>query len=182
MGRSGAQKSKSDRQESNDKPRYDFGLPQVDDNSIRRAILSVAPLYPRHYVIMEVKQNLTASDRKINLKRFNLPHFKKIAAVVMGEPNAEYKSKVHEKLLQDKQRKLDTEHKQKLLAKERKKAEKKKQKELAEKKKAQAELIAKRKEEIKKRRKKKKRTQRTKKKQKMTRRRKENPLKRRRAM
>merc|ERR1711920_50565 len=123
-------------QKSNDKLSYNYGLPQLDDHSIRKAVYDVAPWGERHYVVMEVKENLTASDRKVNLKRFNLPHFKKIAAVVMGEPNAEYKSKVHEKLLQDK---------------ERKKAEKKKQKELAEKKKAQAEAIAKRKEEIKKR-------------------------------
>merc|ERR1711920_505568 len=113
-------------QRCNDKLWYDYGLPQVDDQSIRRAIYEVAPLGARHYVIMEVKENLTASDRKLNLKRFNLPHFKKIAAVIMGEPNAEYKEKVHAKLLQDKQRKVDAEHKQKLLAKERKKQERKK--------------------------------------------------------
>merc|ERR1712203_184427 len=130
-------------QKSNDKLSYNYGLPQLDDHSIRKAVYDVAPWGERHYVVMEVKENLTASDRKVNLKRFNLPHFKKIAAVVMGEPNAEYKEKVHAKLLQDKQRTMDAEHKQNLIAKERKKQERKKQKELEEKKKKQAEAIKK---------------------------------------
>merc|ERR1712113_86021 len=68
--------------ESNDKPFYSFGLEQVDNHSILNAVLDMAPLYPRHYVLMEVKQNLTASDRKQNLKRFNFTQFKRVAAVV----------------------------------------------------------------------------------------------------
>merc|ERR1711972_726122 len=86
-------------QDSNDKPLYNFGLQQVDDQSIRKAIYTIAPLAPRHYILMEVKQNLIAADRKENLKRFNLPHFKKIATVVMGEPPADHKVKVHAQFL-----------------------------------------------------------------------------------
>merc|ERR1712176_703127 len=80
-----------------------FGVSFVDDLSIRRAIMSVAPLIPRNYVVMEVKQNLVAADRKEIMKRFQLPHFKHIAHVVMGEPKADFKERVHKKLLEAKQ-------------------------------------------------------------------------------
>merc|ERR1712039_374773 len=103
---------------SNDKPEYCFGLGFVDDQSIRKGIMNMAPLVPRHYVIMEVKENLVAADRKANLQRFNVPHFKKIAKVVMGEPDKEYKDKTYAQLLADKHEK------------ERKKAIAKRQKEI----------------------------------------------------
>merc|ERR1712194_359540 len=105
----------------------------VDDQSIRRAIMAMAPLIPRHYVVMEVKQNLVAEDRKSNLQRFNLPHFKKTAKVMMGEPSKEYKDKVYAQMLEDKQTKSDRDWKQQKLEKERKKAIAKRQKELKEK-------------------------------------------------
>merc|ERR1712039_286921 len=88
---------------SNDKPPFSYGPSYLCDNSIRRAIMSVAPHMPRHYLVMEVKENLIAADRSKNLRRFNLPHFKKIAHIVMGEPKADYKALVHSKLLAIKQ-------------------------------------------------------------------------------
>merc|ERR1712194_20661 len=118
---------------SNDKPQFNFGLSLVDDQSIRRAIMAMAPSIPRHYVVMEVKQNLVAEDRKSNLQRFNLPHFKKTAKVMMGEPSKEYKDKVYAQMLEDKQTKSDRDWKQQKLEKERKKAIAKRQKELKEK-------------------------------------------------
>merc|ERR1719469_1275856 len=71
--------------------------------SAQRTLNSIAPVVPRNYVVMEVKQNLVQADRQENLKRFSAPHFKKIAHVVMGEPSAEYKKIVHKKLLEEKQ-------------------------------------------------------------------------------
>merc|ERR1712083_1174038 len=100
-----------------------------------------APFVPRHYVVMEVKQNLTAADRKDNLKRFNFPHFKKVATIIMGEPTAEFKDKVHAKLLESKKAKSDAEWKQKKNALAKAIEGKKKQKELAEKKRLQMEEI-----------------------------------------
>merc|ERR1712217_1021250 len=96
-----------------------------------KSILAIAPLIPRHYVIMEVKQNLVAADRKELLKRFRQPHFKRVAKVVMGEPAADYKKKVHAQLLEEKQKKSDADW-------NRKKAEQARRIELA-KKKAEAE-------------------------------------------
>merc|ERR1712083_404287 len=100
-----------------------------DDGSIRRSILASAPLVPRNYVFMEVKQNLVAGDRAENLKRFNLPHFKKVASVVMGAPPAEFIDKVHSKLLETKQRKADETWRQIKQEKDRKKQVAKAQKE-----------------------------------------------------
>merc|ERR1712087_609663 len=131
---------------SNDKPSYNFGLGFVDDGSIRRAIMAMAPLVPRHYVVMEVKENLVASDRAENLKRFNMPHFKKIAKVMMGEPKSDYKARVHVDVLKDKQQKSDAEWRKKKAEKERKKAAAKRLKEIEAKKAAAAEEAKKRKE------------------------------------
>merc|ERR1712039_1061566 len=118
-----------------------FGLGLVDDLSIRKAIMAMAPLVPRHYVVMEVKQNLVASDRAENLK-----HFNKIAKVMMGEPKSDYKARVHVDVLKDKQQKSDAEWRKKKAEKERKKAAVKRQKELEAKKAAAAEEAKKRKE------------------------------------
>merc|ERR1711948_99415 len=124
---------------SNDKPEYNFGLGLVDDGSIRRAILTMAPLVPRHYVVMEVKQNLIASERTENLKRFDMPHFRKIAKVMMGEPKSDYKERVHVQVLQDKQQRSERDWRLKKAAaaeeaKKRREAAEAKRKELAEKK------------------------------------------------
>merc|ERR1711972_1196959 len=88
-------------------------------------IMRMAPYMARPYVVMEVKQNLTAADRKENLKRFNLPHFKKIANVVMGEPtDAAYKAKNNEAMLAEKQSKSDVDWRQKKRRKRQKKRRK----------------------------------------------------------
>merc|ERR1712048_1033819 len=117
---------------SNDKPEFNFGLPGMDDFSIRRVLSTVAPVVPRNYVVMEVKSNLVAADRIETLKRFNGPHFKKVAHVVMGEPAQEYKEKQLEKLLQEKQEKADLEWKAKKAEEERKKQVEARQKQLVE--------------------------------------------------
>merc|ERR1712150_231911 len=70
----------------------------------------------------EVKANLIAEERKEVLARFCAPHFKRVAHVVMGEPNAEYKSAQHSKLLQEKQERVTAEWKAKKAEDERKKA------------------------------------------------------------
>merc|ERR1712217_276219 len=106
---------------SNDKPEFNFGLPGMDDLSVRRVINAVAPVVPRNYVIMEVKANLVAAERKEVLKRFSAPHFKKVGHVVMGEPNEEFKQMQLDKLLKEKQEKADIAWRAKKAEKERKK-------------------------------------------------------------
>ena len=80
----------------------------MDDGSVRRAMMTMASVTPRNYLMLEVKQNLVENDRKENLKKFSLPHFKKTAHVVMGDPPAAFKKKVQEKILADKTEKETT--------------------------------------------------------------------------
>merc|ERR1711862_944792 len=101
--------SRNDRKLSNDKPAFNYGIQALDDLSVRKLISVVAPVVPRNYVVMEVKGNLTAADRKESLKRFHNPCYKKVAQVIMGEPSKDFKSIVHNKILKEKQTKADSE-------------------------------------------------------------------------
>jgi len=112
---------------SNDKPDFNFGIQYMDDFSVQRVINAISPFMPRHYVVMEVKQNLVADERKANLQRFNLPHFKKVAHVIMGDPSKDFQAKVHKKMLDDKQEEEDRKWKLKKLEMERKRAIKERQ-------------------------------------------------------
>merc|ERR1712028_304056 len=85
---------------SNDKPDFGFGLQGMDDYSIHKVIHAVAPLVPRNYIIMEVKANLLKDRRSKALKKFNAPCYKKVAHVVMGEPNNDWKEHVQETMLE----------------------------------------------------------------------------------
>merc|ERR1711974_263847 len=116
---------------SNDKPEFNFGLPGMDDMSVRRVLNAVTPVVPRNYVVMEVKGNLIEADRKAVLKRFSAPHFKKSAHVVMGEPSDGFKELSLGKLLHEKQEKADVAWKAKKAEEKRKKDIERRQKELA---------------------------------------------------
>jgi len=96
---------------SNDKPKPNFGIPSIDDLSVRKVLGSVAPLVPRNYVVMEVKANLMRDERGEILKRFAYPCFRKVAHVVMGEPKKGFVEKVQAILLDDKQQRADDEWK-----------------------------------------------------------------------
>merc|ERR1719191_1284541 len=116
---------------SNDKPTGGYGIPGLDDYSVRKVINAIAPCVPRNYLIMEVKANLIAAERKECLKKFNYPCYKKVAHVVMGKPTEEYKTMVQSKILKEKQEKVLATWKAKKEAEARKKAAEKKAKELA---------------------------------------------------
>lgn len=137
---------------SNDKPELRFGVPDMEDLSIRRMIQCMAPLQKRHYIVMELRGNLTKDFRGEALARFFDASFKKRAFVVMGNPDAEFKKKNQELMLKDKQEEMDAqfkkekeeaarkkaiEKKQKEAEKAKKKADKERQKKLEEMKKAQ---------------------------------------------
>ena len=105
----------------NDKPDVTFGIQVLDELTPRKVLYAIAGLVPRNYVVIEVKSNLLKSERKELLRRFDLPHFRRVAAVVVGEPPESFKSKVQAALLKEKQEKLDAEWK---VRKERRKQEK----------------------------------------------------------
>merc|ERR1712187_500665 len=98
---------------SNDKPEFNFDLPGMDDKSIRKVLLNNIPHVPRNYVIMEVKSNLIAAERKEILDRFPKSSFNRVARIVMGEPDEDYKQAQQQGLLKDKQVKSDAEWKKK---------------------------------------------------------------------
>merc|ERR1712113_890622 len=98
-----------------------FGLPGMEDNSVRRVVNNIASVVPRNYVVMEVKQNLVAADRKENLQRFSAPHFKKVARVAMGKPKAAFKEQQHAHMLKEKQDAAEEAWKRKKAEVERKK-------------------------------------------------------------
>merc|ERR1711870_64929 len=105
---------------SNDKPDMKFGIPAMDDLSVRKVLAVVAPAQRRNYIVPEMRSNLLASDRKNALLRFASHDFEKKAYVVMGEPSKEYKEKVQSLILADKQAKHDAEKKRKAQEEERK--------------------------------------------------------------
>ncbi|CAJ1448713.1 unnamed protein product, partial [Effrenium voratum] len=119
-----AEKSGITHQEANtwkhclDKPDPQFRIPLLDDFSARRVIQAVAPTQPRHYVVMEVKSNLVKEERAQLLKRFTEGYFKTVAQVVMGEPPQDFKAKVHQALLQEKQEKATIDWKRRKMEKE----------------------------------------------------------------
>merc|ERR1711907_145693 len=78
---------RQDKSVSNDKPAFNYGIPALDDFSVRKLMMVVSSAVPRNYVVMEVKANLLAVERKKILQRFSNAHFKKVAQVVMGEPS-----------------------------------------------------------------------------------------------
>merc|ERR1712194_341384 len=116
---------------SNDKPDMTFQIRELDDASMRRAVYMVAPMQQRNYVVMEVRGNLLKSEREELVKRFDRPHFKKVAKVLLGDPDAAFKKKTHELLLQDKQAASDRKFNAEKAEEKRKKQAEKKQKELA---------------------------------------------------
>merc|ERR1712060_958257 len=101
--------------------------------------------------VMEVKQNLVEADRKANIQRFSLSHFKKVAHVVMGEPPKDFKEKVQTVLLANKQAKEEQAWKKRKAGKERKKLERERKKVADENLKKAKEAAAKRMEENQKR-------------------------------
>merc|ERR1712217_415273 len=95
----------------NDKPDLSLGIYNVDDGSVGKAIKSIAPIQNRNYVVMELKSNLIKEERETLIKKFSAALFKRVAQVVVGEPTLEFRKKVHEIALQQKQEASDKEFK-----------------------------------------------------------------------
>eukprot|EP00928_Gymnodinium_smaydae_P008253 TRINITY_DN12_c0_g1_i2.p1 TRINITY_DN12_c0_g1~~TRINITY_DN12_c0_g1_i2.p1 ORF type:complete len:948 (-),score=297.23 TRINITY_DN12_c0_g1_i2:117-2960(-) len=117
--RSGLQKKRSG--PYMDRPSNNFGLPMLDDLNIRKVINSVAAIVPRNYVVMTLGHNLHKEGRKKNLKQFPSFSFKRVASVVMGEPDQEHRKLVKSKILKDKQQKSDAMWRLKKVEKDRQK-------------------------------------------------------------
>merc|ERR1711920_627830 len=86
----------------NDEPTMEFGIRELDGNALQQMIQAVTPVQKRNYVAMEVKNGLSADERKKMLAKFDSDCYKKVAVVVMGEPPAAFKAKTQEALLAEK--------------------------------------------------------------------------------
>jgi len=92
---------------SNDRPDVNFGISHIDDGSVKQILNMIASVQQRDFIIMEVRNSLLSEERKELLRRFDMPHFKKVALVMLGEPAEDYKETVHEALLKEKQERSD---------------------------------------------------------------------------
>jgi len=115
---------------SNDKPEMAFGIKELDDGSVRRMLLSVAPLQARNFVLPEVRGGLIKEERALLLSQFPNATFKRVGTVIVGEPTAEFKKRTAELFLKQKQEQADAEFRQKKAEEKRKKLQEKRQKQI----------------------------------------------------
>jgi len=111
----------------NDKPKIggDMNL-----GSIKKALMQVAALQPRDFVIMEVKGNLIKEERAVTLKKFQGPSFRTVAEVFVGEPASAFKRRVQAKMVEKNQQASDRVFKAKKAGERREWAARKKTKEV----------------------------------------------------
>merc|ERR1712060_723018 len=98
-----------------------FGIAPMDDLSTQRVLLAVAPTLQRNLICMELNANLQAAERKNALKRFPGSAFKRVAVVVIGEPTAKHKERIHKMMLDEKIEVAEKEKQKKAEEKERNK-------------------------------------------------------------
>lgn len=91
----------------NDKPETHLNCGPLDDGTVIRYIKDFAVMQGRNYVVMEVRGNLIAEEREKLLKKFSASCFRKMALVQIGDPDAAFKKKTREVMLQKKQEKSD---------------------------------------------------------------------------
>merc|ERR1712187_253073 len=101
-------------------PDAKFGVPSLDDESIRRVLNTIAAVNNRNFILPTLKANLIADERSAALAKFVLPGFQKKAVVIMGEPDSEYKDAVHASALAVKQQKAEEDKKKNAKEEERK--------------------------------------------------------------
>mmetsp|Transcript_105937 Transcript_105937/g.188413 ORF Transcript_105937/g.188413 Transcript_105937/m.188413 type:complete len:999 (+) Transcript_105937:5-3001(+) len=92
---------------SNDRLDVTFGMPHIDDGTVKQILQSVATAQQRDVVYMEVRGNLIEEDRKQALTKFRLPCYKKVAKVLMGEPADDFVQFMQDKLLKEKKAKAE---------------------------------------------------------------------------
>merc|ERR1712151_1327302 len=85
----------------------------LDDESVQGVLSMLSPTLRRDLIIMQLKANLVADQRKTNLQLYPASLFKRVAVVVMGEPPQTYKTKVQELMLIDKAQRIASEDKRK---------------------------------------------------------------------
>merc|ERR1712039_536286 len=119
--KSGNAVSKRDKElTSNDSPYAKFGVPSLDDGSIRQVLSTIAAVSHRNCIIPTLKANLVADERIGALAKFGLPGVRKKAVVIMGEPDSDYKDAMNAITLAAKQQKAEEDKKKNAKDEERK--------------------------------------------------------------
>eukprot|EP00927_Polykrikos_kofoidii_P067127 TRINITY_DN6263_c4_g1_i1.p1 TRINITY_DN6263_c4_g1~~TRINITY_DN6263_c4_g1_i1.p1 ORF type:complete len:953 (+),score=221.58 TRINITY_DN6263_c4_g1_i1:66-2861(+) len=95
--------------QSNDKPEFKYGLPFMDDFSVRRVLQTVAPLHKRNYIVMEVRASLLKEERKRLIEAWDVHGFRTTALVMVGEPPSSMRTFVQALMLKRKQEEADAE-------------------------------------------------------------------------
>eukprot|EP00927_Polykrikos_kofoidii_P030738 TRINITY_DN26467_c0_g1_i1.p1 TRINITY_DN26467_c0_g1~~TRINITY_DN26467_c0_g1_i1.p1 ORF type:complete len:1248 (+),score=283.84 TRINITY_DN26467_c0_g1_i1:65-3745(+) len=95
-------------------------VPKLEDGSVKKLLRSVAPALERDFIVVEPRMNLLAEERRKLLAGFTGPNFKKVAVVVMGEPDDEYKAFVQNLVLKEKQHEAEQAHAKREATKQRK--------------------------------------------------------------
>eukprot|EP00927_Polykrikos_kofoidii_P048527 TRINITY_DN42796_c0_g1_i1.p1 TRINITY_DN42796_c0_g1~~TRINITY_DN42796_c0_g1_i1.p1 ORF type:complete len:992 (+),score=200.91 TRINITY_DN42796_c0_g1_i1:24-2978(+) len=88
---------------SNDKPEMNFGISSLDDLSVHRILNGFTPLMRRNFVVMELKSNLIHEERSKLLSWWSKTNFRKIAMVLMGKPDEQFKAAAEESAREEKQ-------------------------------------------------------------------------------
>merc|ERR1712061_637587 len=95
--------------------------------TLLQMVKKCAATQKRNYVCMQVKSNLIKDEREELLKMFPNDIFRKVAQVQVGEPDMEFKKRVQETTLKNKQAVSDAEfRKQKQEEKNKRQAERQK--------------------------------------------------------
>merc|ERR1712050_410639 len=74
---------------SNDEPGMNLSIQSVENGKLSQTMRSFAAMQGRHYVVMQVKNNLIKEEREKLLAAFPGDLFKKVAHVQLGEPAAD---------------------------------------------------------------------------------------------
>jgi len=93
----------------NDRPDLNLGLPSLEDGSAKRTLITAAATQRRDIVIMEVRGNLMKTDRMLALRPFKMPHFRRLAWVMAGQPMGDYRDHCLQVKLKEKQEKANAE-------------------------------------------------------------------------
>mmetsp|Transcript_103489 Transcript_103489/g.194714 ORF Transcript_103489/g.194714 Transcript_103489/m.194714 type:complete len:922 (-) Transcript_103489:155-2920(-) len=143
--------SPSKDKDSVDAPYANFGVPDLDNFSIKKILHQAATLQGRHLVVVELKSSLLKEERLTLLEKFaGNPGLKTVSRVLIGEPTADFKKKTLAKALQAKQAASDKEFKIKKTEEKRQKVLAQKKKELEKQQKKAAKIQKKKMEEAKK--------------------------------
>jgi len=89
-----------------DRPNFAFGIPSIDNKSVRTFLATLVKLAKRHFIVAENQAALVPDKRKEILRRFAAPQFRIVAHCLLGEPPGEHKAWVKSRIQREVKRGL----------------------------------------------------------------------------